>query len=576
VFAFVHIKAFSYRPYRPRDSDAKPTPRLRSFAHAMDFRETFCEIYAGMVYMWHRMRGVETDPLARRIAVLEQALDKSRVEVGRGRPVEAKEPVVEIDTAVEVAVDGERQWLGVGDDYGYGLSRRERSESLGEQFEKELAQRGYGRPSKCNAPHIPLIPNPQWLLDPGFGTNPSHNHALGHKRQSWWRSACERVSQTRPHHEVPRLSSPRPKRKTRSRPTSRNPEQHVRVYDDQPPTSILKTYCDSRIASQGVSSGGKAPQFPSNAMPQDLPGLPMQDRYPHLPVNAAISRADPVFDRLFSKPPPQSDGGHTSRSGGTSVAPPSSQSHRTHLPLNAAPEVLPQNVDSGRSVEVVVRHPESPNTNDAQELRAELTVSPVSPPQMQRPQEGPNQSGAAELPPPVPPRDPRRSSHLRELAHVQPSPAQVNFAAAPTMQVIRAPNTVSDPQRIALASNEGERSHHASPLMDMGDQRGHKTPPVVSLRSPKSRTRDPALARSGVRSPRSRALMGVAAPPHTFSPELPRSPRSKGTPRMVRGMAPAVTRPSFSLNYSVYNLPDARSSPSIPRADQTLSRHQDS
>ena len=120
----------------------------------MDFRETFREIYRGLVYMWHRMRGVETDPIARRIAVLEHALEKSRAEVGRRRPGEAREPVLEIDTAVEVAVDGERQWLGIGDDYGYGLSRRERSETLSVQFEKELEKRGYGRSGKCNTPHI--------------------------------------------------------------------------------------------------------------------------------------------------------------------------------------------------------------------------------------------------------------------------------------------------------------------------------------------------------------------------------------------------------------------------------------
>ena len=72
----------------------------------MDFRETFREIYAGLVYMWHRMRGVETDPVARRIAVLKHALDKSRAEIGHGRPGEVKGPVLEIDTTVEVAVDG--------------------------------------------------------------------------------------------------------------------------------------------------------------------------------------------------------------------------------------------------------------------------------------------------------------------------------------------------------------------------------------------------------------------------------------------------------------------------------------
>jgi len=60
--------------------------------------------------------------------------------------------------------------------------------------------------------------------------------------------------------------------------------------------------------------------------------------------------------------------GYMSRSGGTSVAPPSSQSHRVHLPFNAAPEVLLQNVDSRRSVEVMLWHPGSPNPTNVQEL----------------------------------------------------------------------------------------------------------------------------------------------------------------------------------------------------------------
>ena len=151
VFAFVHIKAFSYKPYRLLTPNSKQTPRLRYFAHAMDFRETFRELYASLVYMWHRMRGVETDPIARRIAVLENALDKSRPEMRQGHPGEVRVVVLGVDRTVEVAVDGEKQWLGVGDDYGYGLSRRERSEALGIQFEKELEKRGIGRSGECKA-----------------------------------------------------------------------------------------------------------------------------------------------------------------------------------------------------------------------------------------------------------------------------------------------------------------------------------------------------------------------------------------------------------------------------------------
>ncbi len=120
----------------------------------MDFRETFRELYASLVYMCHRMRGVETDPLARRMAVLETAFDKNLPEMRQGRPKEEKELVLEVDTTVEVAVDGEKQWLGVGDNYAYGLSRRERSEALGTQFERELEKRGYGRSSECKVPDI--------------------------------------------------------------------------------------------------------------------------------------------------------------------------------------------------------------------------------------------------------------------------------------------------------------------------------------------------------------------------------------------------------------------------------------
>jgi hypothetical protein len=120
----------------------------------MDFRETFREMYASLVYLWHRTRGVETDPLARRIAVHENAFGRSRPEMRREPLGEVKKVVMEVDTTVEVAVDGEKQWLGIGDNYGYGLSRRERSEALGIQFEKELEMRGFGRFGECKASYI--------------------------------------------------------------------------------------------------------------------------------------------------------------------------------------------------------------------------------------------------------------------------------------------------------------------------------------------------------------------------------------------------------------------------------------
>lgn len=55
--------------------------------------------------------------------------------------------IVEVRKEVEVDIDveGERQWLGLGDNYAYGLGyagRREKSDGLGEAIEKELDRRG--------------------------------------------------------------------------------------------------------------------------------------------------------------------------------------------------------------------------------------------------------------------------------------------------------------------------------------------------------------------------------------------------------------------------------------------------
>ncbi|KAH9996669.1 organic solute transporter Ostalpha-domain-containing protein [Russula compacta] len=547
IFAFIHIKAFTYKPYLPLTPNAKRTPRLRSFTHAMDFRETFRELYASLVYMWHRMRGVETDPVARRVAVLENAFDKSRVEVWREGPIEAKEQVVEVDRAVEVEVNGERQWLGVGDEYCYGLVRRERSETLGIQFERELQKRGYG----CS----------------NLGQH-------GRKHRSRRRGAYEPVSQSTPHHEEPRVSSSPSKRKSHSRPT-----EQVRVYDERPPPSVLRTYRDNRTASQALSSGAKALQVFTNTVSQDVPGSPTQDRHPPQHANATIVRADTVLGRLFSGQPLQSDGGHTSLSGGASVIPPKSQSHRTHLPLNATPTVLPQNVDARRPVEVTTWHPASPDMKDAQELHAEPTVLLISPPPVQQPQERLDRGGAelSLLPPRPPPKSPLRSSHHRESARFQSSPAQANFTATPIMTVLPAPNIVSEPERIGKASRTEERSDHTGPHTNVRKLPDPQTPSAISHRPPRPRTYEATSSGNDVHSSRHRASMGVAVPTHTFIPESARWLRSKGTPRIMdRGMSPLLLRRSLPLDYNLSYLPNARSPPSVPRADQILSRHQNS
>ena len=343
------------------------------------------------------------------------------------------------------------------------------------------------------------------------------------------------------------------------------------MYDDHPPPSILRTYRGSRTASQAPPQGEKIPQLPQDNMVQDLPGLPMRDRYPLPLVNAniAIARADTVFARLFTKQPLRSDGDHTSLSGSGSVVAPSSQSHRTHLPLNAAPTVLPENINAGRPVEAATWRPGSPNANDVQELHAEPVVPPVSPPPVQQRRVRPDRNGL-ESPPPLPPKDPRRSLHRRELAHFQSS--LVNDAVS--ARAVPVSNSVSDPERIAVSSRKEGRSHHVRPVADVRELAGPRTPFVVSHRFPTPRTNADAISRNRASSPRSRASVRVAVPTYTFSLEPTRLPHSMGSPRKGRG---TPLRPSsFPLNYSaLYSLPDARSPPTAPRANQILSPYRD-
>lgn len=143
-FAFIHIRAFSYKPYKSPNNSTR-TPRLYSLGHAFDFRETFREIWAGCIYILDRMRGVEprTDVSARRMVVMEAAFGRARLKETRREP--EKSFGVTVKQEVIVDIEGETQWLGVGDDYAYGLgylSRREKSDGLEDAIEKELQRRG--------------------------------------------------------------------------------------------------------------------------------------------------------------------------------------------------------------------------------------------------------------------------------------------------------------------------------------------------------------------------------------------------------------------------------------------------
>ena len=163
IFACLHIKAFSYKPYVTGDT----TPRFRALVHAMNFKETIRELWGGWVYMIRKSRGYEVDTQARREAALEDVFGRSRIAIYReangstsGKPNNAPEKDLNVTVQVEkeVRVGDERQWLGVGNDYAYGLGyqarrQKEPSEGLESQIEKELARRGYklrGKHKSCD------------------------------------------------------------------------------------------------------------------------------------------------------------------------------------------------------------------------------------------------------------------------------------------------------------------------------------------------------------------------------------------------------------------------------------------
>lgn len=131
------------------------TGQWRSLGHAMDFRETFREIWIGSVYLVQKVRGKEPthDVRTKRTAHYERAF-------GRQRPLQGKEytdvnfvecqesPVkIEVDRRVEVMVEGQRQWLGLGryGRYTWNRTERERSTGLEEQIDQELERRAYLR-----------------------------------------------------------------------------------------------------------------------------------------------------------------------------------------------------------------------------------------------------------------------------------------------------------------------------------------------------------------------------------------------------------------------------------------------
>lgn len=260
----------------------------------MDFRETFREIWNGCIYIFDKMRGREPTPDvgARRVAHYEGAFGKPRSQLNGGKMANGSDirketngrkkhtpvPVVrvEVEESAEAEIGEERQWLGLGDNYGYGLGKvkREKSDGLEEQIERELQRRGYG--SRMSS-FPPLLFNlclmnfvRWWKIDISgrghVGAAPDVETAPGgHKRQqSWWRSIYNRVSQSGRDAEeehltpVPSKRRSKAKSKSRSRQHSRDRNGERRLlfanahdFDDPPPQGVLLTYRSQHQRERG-------------------------------------------------------------------------------------------------------------------------------------------------------------------------------------------------------------------------------------------------------------------------------------------------------------------------------------
>ncbi|KAI0674597.1 organic solute transporter Ostalpha-domain-containing protein [Trametes maxima] len=519
-FALLHIKAFSYKPYYDSDS---PTPRWRSLIHAMSFKETGRELWAGLVYMIHRSRGRETDPLARREAALEDLFGRSRIAIhreanasssGKAKPSE-KEPeegvVVEVER--EVHVNDERQWLGVGDDYVYGLGyqskpRRERSDGLEEQIEKELVKRGYGSRSKraSGADYSPVV-------DAEAGAESGHQQ----RQTSWWKRMYNRLSQSGPDPETEHLppngppnSFPNPLRRpsahrhskdipTRAGATPLMYDVQEDDYNDPPPPSAIRTYRESKNKRGGIKRkqppaleppllSASFADIPSPLSSPDVGGtgvpttqyLPVSVQPPSLAQPAPTTpaptpsvstpgtesvQADSFLERAFAASVEPSSSVEV-----LSTGPSSSQSHHTHVKLGPHPYIATKMKALPRTPDVVgpavtgpsstptpaalpALLPRSPNAR----LSSIPSAAPVYPP-----------TPLATSAPTVPAlwvqdelRRPARSSHRRDSALFQSSPSPPSSVQSPQTS----PSSPSSPrlQRAAVAySRGGPRRNSAS------------------------------------------------------------------------------------------------------------------
>ncbi|EIN06704.1 DUF300-domain-containing protein [Punctularia strigosozonata HHB-11173 SS5] len=349
-FAFLHIRAFTYKVYRPAynsqyDTPPQRTPRLKSLGHALDFRETWREIRDGAVYMVHRWRGVETDQAARRTMHLQEAFGHNRARLTKadvGAPVpgtfekvtgrrdthnaERVRGAVDSDADMMVS-EGRRRWLDAG--------RREKSEGLEAEIERELQKKGYSIRGRRDTPsgqygRLPAVDDDDQQNQQGHGS----------RKRSFWRSIYDRISQTNApsaqeyewdndidHEKLLRPSSYQPTQDSQWQYQRRQPATQTLLYDDPPPRSVIRSYrgekrsrsSDNHRAQRNLNPYGnptayepsatrefRAPPLPASTSYLAAPSARDHRSYLQIPQQT-MQRSDSLLQRVFPHSAPHSD-----------------------------------------------------------------------------------------------------------------------------------------------------------------------------------------------------------------------------------------------------------------------------
>ncbi|KIJ51346.1 hypothetical protein M422DRAFT_776620 [Sphaerobolus stellatus SS14] len=179
IFGFLHVRAFTYKVYRPPNHTPKDqTSRWKSLGHALDIRDLWREIQEGSVYMGRTLRGVEAEKEARMRIHFSQVMGRER-HLTEAKPVvkqhdrngTGREDDEEVDRQLlyEQRIRYERTMMWIS----------ESGDRFGGDFEDEVVKELRRRDLQ-----------PDWdpEIDPGVG------HSRG--KRSWWRGIYDRISQS--------------------------------------------------------------------------------------------------------------------------------------------------------------------------------------------------------------------------------------------------------------------------------------------------------------------------------------------------------------------------------------------